>query len=296
MPTDNNDQDQPELTPEQQEQIEQALARARTAFTGISKVGCLGLIFRGFAGSFLRLPRFTARRFAAVGLGLLIVALSITTCSVGVNLANLTAQYGEPVPATKDAARGFVERAAAAIQNAPANRSFRISISDAEATSALSLGMMLPELTRALETVPRDELEQTNDIEQLRQLLREHETSANENKTVRDRVAALFNPNIRTGDVQVRFTGAGEIVAAGYVQAWRFQQPALVIFAPKASSGQLELDFVRGKLGRLPAPSWAFNLLGNLVASVILQGRDYAEISDITVEEGRLTFAARITR
>ena len=96
--------------------------------------------------------------------------------------------------------------------------------------------------------------------------------------------------------MQVRFTGAGEIVVAGYVQAWRFKQPALVVFAPRARSGTLELDFVKGRLGRLPAPSWAFDLLGRLAASLILQGRDYAEISNLTVAPGRLTFEARVTR
>jgi hypothetical protein len=127
-------------------------------------------------------------------------------------------------------------------------------------------------------------------------VLREREATARDSMSFRQRVAALFDPRIRTGDVQVRFTGQGEIVLAGYVEAWRFRQPALVVFAPRARSGELELNFVKGQLGRLPAPAPAFDLLGKLVASLILQGRDYAEISHLQVQQGRLTFEAVVAR
>ena len=92
--------------------------------------------------------------------------------------------------------------------------------------------------------------------------------------------------------MQVRFTGSGDVVVAGYVQAWGWRQPGLVVFAPRAQRGVLELDFVKGRLGRMPAPAWAFDMLGRLVASLILLGDDYAEISDLTVTEGRLAFEA----
>ncbi len=200
------------------------------------------------------------------------------------------------MPATTNAARQFIERTTAAVQNASTNRRFRITISEGEATSVLSLGLMTPELMRAMETMSAEEIQQANDIEGLRAILRERDASARENRTLWQRFAGLFDPRLRTGDVQVQFTGNGEIVVAGYVQAWRWQVPALVVFAPHQRSGELELDFVQGKLGRLPAPAGAFNMLGGLVASLLLQGRDYAELSNITVEEGRLTFEAAITR
>ena len=56
-----------------------------------------------------------------------------------------------------------------------------------------------------------------------------------------------------------------------------------------------ELDFVRGQLGRLPAPEWAFDKLGDLLSSLILLGQDYAEISELSVTEGRMTFVGRVT-
>jgi hypothetical protein len=228
-------------------------------------------------------------------IGLLVVVASITTCSAGVDLASLTAEYGDPVPTSTDAARRFVERTAAAVQSAAASRRLSISVSESEATSALSLGLMMPELMRAMETMPAEEIQQAKDIEEVRELIREHEAVEPGSRTLGQRVAALLDPRLRTGDVQVRFTGNGEIVIAGYVHAWRWRQPALVVFAPSARAGELQLDFVKGRLGRLPAPAWAFDLLGNLVTSLILMGQDYAEISNLTVTEGRLTFEATVT-
>ena len=284
------------LTAEQQEQVQQALTRAKTAFKGVSRAGILGLLVRGMFKRLFRLPRFSKRKIAFFGIGLVVLVLSVATCSAGVNLTSLTAEYGEPVPATTEAARRFAERTATAIQNAPANRRFRISISETEATSALSLGLLTPELMQAMEAMPPDEIQQFTDIGELRTAIREREEAARETRTFPQKIAGLFDPRLRTGDVQVRFTGQGEIVVAGYVQAWRFQQPVLVVFAPRAASGELELDFVKGQVGRLPAPAPAFDLLGQLAASLILQGRDYAEISRLQVEQGRLTFEASVTQ
>ena len=291
-----NNDPQEGLTPEQQEQVEQALTRARTVIGRVTKGGLVGLILRGVFRSFTRRLRFSGRKVVFFFVGLLIIALSVVTCSAGVDLQSLTAEYGEPVPATKAAAQRFLERTATAIQNAPNNRRLRIAVSEVEATSALSLGLMMPELMQAMETIPPERLQQANSIEDMRAILREHEAAQRERRTFWQRVAAIFDPRLRTGDVQVQFTGAGEIVVAGYVKAWMWQQPALVVFAPRARTGQLEFDFVKGKLGRLPAPEWAFDQLGRLVSSLILQGREYAEISNLTVSEGRLTFEAAVTR
>jgi len=286
----------PRPTPEEQQQIDEAMSRARSAVKGVARVGLVGMALRGLFRSVFRLPRIGRRKVVVLGIGLLIVVSSIVTCSAGVNLTTLTAEYGEPIPATIEAAQRFAQRTARAVQSASTSRRFRITIPETEATAALSLGLMIPELMLALDSLPPETLAQVRSIEDLREILRRREETARQSRTFQKRVAALFDPRLRTGDVQVRFTGAGEIVVAGYVQAWRFKQPALVVFAPRARSGALELDFVKGRLGRLPAPSWAFDQLGRLAASLILQGRDYAEISNLTVDAGRLTFEARVTR
>lgn len=287
------------LTPEQQKQVDEAMARARTALRGLGGFAGAGLLRtagRGFLRSFVRLPRIRGRRLAFLVIGLAVALLSVATCSAGVSLRSLTSEYGEPVPATIEAAQRLVQRTATSVQAATASRRFRITMTEAEATSALSLGLLIPELMQALDTIPAERLREAKTIEELRAVLRERESAQREGRPLGERLTGVLDPRLRTGDVQVRFTGDGHIVMAGYVQAWRWQQPALAVFAPRAGAGRLELHFVRGRLGRLPAPSWAFDRLGGLLASLILQGRDYAEITDITVEAGRFTFEAALSR
>jgi hypothetical protein len=261
---------------------------------GASAGGVLLALARGIARRStrrtLRRQRRRLPRLRLLVFGLAIMLLSITTCSAGVDLASLTAEYGPAVPANRDAARRFVERVATAVRTAPASRQLRIEITDVEATSALSLGLMMPELMQAMETMTAEEVQRFDDLAELREHLRARTTTRDDNATVFRRIGAILDPRIRSGDVQVRFTAGGEIVMAGYIQAWRWQQPALVVFAPRARSGELELDFRRGRLGRVPAPERAFDRLAGLATSVILQGREYAEITELTVEDGRLTF------
>ena len=109
------------------------------------------------------------------------------------------------------------------------------------------------------------------------------------------RLLLKLDPRIRTGDIQVRFEESGEVVAAGYVQAWRFRLPGLFVVAPSATGGRLTLDFVSGRLGRLPLPEFAFDWVGGMLARGIMLGQGYAEISELSVADGKLTFAARVT-
>ena len=283
-----------DLTPEQRRQISNAMEQASVQLGRLGKIGCMGLIGRMLFG-WIRLPRLRARRVGVFLFGILIVVLSVTTCSWGMDPATLTADYGTPVPATKDAASRLLTRAGNAIRNAPNSRNLRISVTEEEATSALSLGMLLPEVMRAMESIPAEELEAIPTVEGMRERLRQEEEAALESRTLTQRIFGFFDPRLRTGDTQVRFTADGEIVVGGYIQAWRWKQPALVVVAPRATSGELALDFVRGQLGRLPAPEWAFDKLGELLSSLILLGQDYAEITEMTVTEGRMSFLGRVT-
>lgn len=255
------------------------------------------------------------RRITPFAIGVLIMLLSVTTCSSGVEVAALAEEYGPPVPATREAALGFVNRTTAALREAPATRRLSLQVTESEATSALSLGLMIPELMLAMESMTQEEVQAFDDLDELRDHLRRRASrgasgapgsgASGSGSSVEmegyapawsERVRNVFDPRLRSGDVQVRFTPAGEVVVAGYVQAWRWKQPALVVFAPRAQSGELELEFRRGQLGRIPAPRWAFNGLGRLVASLVLQGREYAEISQLTVADGTLSFTGVLHR
>ena len=279
--------------------IEQARGQVGPALAGLSVTGILGGMFRRRFRRSLggrRRRRKLLRRF---GFGLLIVVSSVATCSFGVDPSTLTAAYGDPVPATRDDAARVLTRGAEAVQRAPDAGAVRITMTEEEATSALSLGMMLPELLLASERIPQGELAQAEDLDALRERVWAEADAQRaemaEGLGLMERLVVKLDPKIRTGDVQVRFRGSGEVVVAGYVQAWRFRQPGIFVVAPRAQGGELELDFVSGKLGRVPLPEFAFDWMGGMVASAILLGRDHAEVSEITVGDGTFTFEGRLT-
>jgi hypothetical protein len=247
-----------------------------------------------------RFARLLGRRMRAFAFGLLIVVLSVTTCSFGVDPASLTAPFGPPVTASAQDALRFVEKGARAMEALGAGSTLRVSVTEAEATSALSFGMMLPELMTTLGRIPPEELRAATDLEVLR------ERVWREGQAVRDsllaevpwsvRLVEKLDPRLRTSDVQVRFQESGQVVVAGAVHAWRFRQPLMFVVAPSARSGELELDFVEGRLGRLPAPAFLFDLAGDAIARAVLLGRDYAEVVDLTVAAGTVSFEGRIGR
>ncbi len=234
------------------------------------------------------------------GWGAVIVVLSITTCSAGVDSSALTAEWGDPVPASTASAARVLTRGAEVLQQAPETGAVRLTITESEATSALSLGLMISDLMQAAGRIPQEELQEAPDLEALRERIwaaaEQQRQELAERSGLFSRLLIRLDPRIRTGDVQVRFEPTGEVVMAGFVQAWRFRLPGLFVFAPSAGRGTLDLDFVSGRLGRLPLPAFVFDLAGGMVARGILLGQGYAQISEISVSDGALTFAARVTQ
>lgn len=289
-----------------QEKAAEALAQARSTLREhAGKIGGLGLgaligrMVLGRVRRWLRrlVPR--GRLLRRFGFGTLIVVLSVATCSFGVDTSALTAAWGEPVPAsTEDAAR-VLTRGIEVLRQAPETGAVRLTLTESEATSALSIGLMMSDLMLVAGRIPQEEIQQAPDLDAMRIRIWEeadrHREEIAERSGVAQRILLKLDPRIRTGDIQVRFEPSGEVVVAGYVQAWRFRQPGLFVVAPSASEGELILDFVSGKLGRLPLPPFVFDWFGGMVARGILLGQGYAEVSEISVGDGTLTLAARVT-
>lgn len=269
------------------------------ALSGLSVAGIAGGMVRGRMRRGLRGRRRRGRLFRRFALGLLIVVGSVATCSFGVEPSQLTASYGDPVPATTEDARRVLTRGVETLQRAPQSGRVRLTLTEAEATSALGLGMMLPEMMQAAGRIPEEEIREIQDLDVLRARVREEAERQREEMAERlgffERILLAVDPKIRTGDVQVRFEEGGEVVVAGYVQAWRFRQPGIFVVAPRAAAGELDFDFVSGRVGRLPLPELVFDWVGKALATVILLGDGYAEVSEITVEDGTLTFEGRLT-
>jgi hypothetical protein len=283
------------------EALGEALEKLEEHAGGAARVGLAALLGGMLFGRVRRalqrlLPR--GRRLRRFGFGLLIVALSVTTCSFGVDPSSLTAEYGEPVTAsTGDAAR-VLTRGVDVLRAAPATGAVRLTMTESEATSALSIGLMIPDLMQAAGRIPEEEIQQAPDLEALRERVwREADLQRREiaeRSGPVERILLKLDPRIRTGDIQVRFEASGEVVVAGYVQAWRFRQPGMFVVAPSAQDGALELDFVSGRLGRLPMPELAFDWIGGAVARAILLGQGIAQVSEISVGDGTITLEARV--
>jgi hypothetical protein len=88
---------------------------------------------------------------------------------------------------------------------------------------------------------------------------------------------------------QVRFRADGQIIVAGYAQALGQRQPLRLVLAPRASQGELVLDFVEGKLGPVSVPELLIDQIGLGLSKLILAGQDYVEVSQIQVGNGTLT-------
>jgi hypothetical protein len=259
----------------------------------------VGAMLLGRARRSLRRLRPSARFMRRFGFGLLIVVLSVTTCSYGVDPVALTAPYGQPVTATTQDATRVLNRGVDVLRAAPDAGGVRFTVTESEATSALSIGLMMSDLMQVAGRIPREEIQEASDLEALRERIWYEAQRQREEVAARSgfaqRVLLKLDPRIRTGNIQVRFEGSGEVVVAGYVQAWRFRQPGIFVVKPSARNGEIDLDFVSGRLGRLPVPELVFDWFGEMVARTILLGRSYAEVSELSVGDGTLTFAARVT-
>lgn len=248
----------------------------------------MGIIRRFFR----RRRRFGRGRLFLLLAGVVVAGLSLTYCSSESDLETWTARYGPPVPVSEEAATSFFEKVARAGREGARTRSVSLTISEREATSALALGSEVAEVYQAMQTMTPEQLEAA-DPAQLRERVRRREARETDG-SLGARISHALNPRIGLREAQVRFLADGRIVVSGWVYAWRWRQPALIVVAPRAERGEMELDFVEGRLGRLPAPEWLFDQTGKLLSSVILMGREYAEITALRVERGRLVLRGQV--
>ncbi|MBN1260725.1 MAG: hypothetical protein JXB35_08600 [Anaerolineae bacterium] len=232
-----------------------------------------------------------------------VVALAFTGC------ARLGLGGGElpddgPAPAiSKEAAVRFIEKSLAASQSGLEAGAFTLTITDEEATSLLNIGAELADQLHSMQTIESLEqlqalqgtdglegLESAIDLERFQGLLGNGEGSS-----------AISLPDLRLrisiAEPQVHFKANGHVVLRGYAELGGGdepnRQPLRVVVAPRASEGELVLDFVEGQLGPVPVPELLFDLAGKGLAALLLAGQEYATITEITVGAGTFTLSGR---
>jgi hypothetical protein len=188
-------------------------------------------------------------------------------------------------------ARHFVEKALAAGQLAAETGRFELTVTEGEVTSFLNIGVLL---LRQSQRLPLEDLDQIQnvpglegvDIGQWQELLGQRERLPGGDRR-------RFRLRLTVHDALVRFRSNGHMVVRGDVRLLILRLPVRVVAAPRASEGELVLDFVEGQVAAVPMPELIFDLLGEGLSSAILLGQDYAQVTEITIGPGTLTVRGR---
>jgi hypothetical protein len=203
---------------------------------------------------------------------------------------------GAPIATSPQAAARFVQKLNTAGERAVDTRQLSLTVTESEVTSFLNLASLLtgqvPGLAslESLDGVPA--LQGTGEAAQLTEwldLLRTQEG-------LKDLDPSNLSLRLGIKEPEVRFKANGQIVVRGYVSVLFWRWPIRVVVAPRASQGELVLDFVEGRLGRIGMPEVVFDLLGKGVARAILAGREFAEVSQLRVDAGQLVITGRYKR
>jgi hypothetical protein len=206
---------------------------------------------------------------------------------------------GPRVATSPAAAQRFAEKVAAAGERAAESKRLRMTVTEAEVTSFLNIGS---EMARQLQAIYG-----VDSLAQLDQLQREQALQnveglpewAGSLETARGTLGLELPDDrlrVKIQQPEVRFERNGQIIVRGYAEILVLRQPLRLVMAPRASAGELVLDFVEGTLGPLSVPEGLVDLVGKGLARLILAGSDYVEVSKIEVTDGSLTLSGRYLR
>ena len=225
----------------------------------------------------------------------LLLALLLTACQQPGFLQSDLPDDGPPIATSQAAAVRFVEKVTAAGENAVETKRLSLTISEVELTSFLSVGAELAEQLRAHEVQNLADLErlqgsaELGEIEGLQEwmgLLRGREGSPG--------LGLLdLSLRVRIREPQVHFQSNGHIVIRGYAEVLGQRQALRLVLAPRASQGELVLDFVEGTLGPVAVPEQLIDQIGEGLARLVMAGDQYVEIRQILVDDGTITISGR---
>lgn len=234
-----------------------------------------------------------------------LIFLVVVAVAVGCERPTLTAEMtddGPAVPVTRESAISFIQKSVAAGQGASSGL-VSWQVTQEEVTSFIALGADLAELlqmqnrlgnltpaerARLDEILTRLEIDESQISTVLAQLEAQQEAAGLGGLPIPDLALRLL-----LREPQIYFRANGQIIARGYGEIRGRSQPIRLVFAPRASAGELELTFVEGMVGPIAVPDELINAVGSGVARAILAGNAYAEITELRVEEGVLTFGGQ---
>jgi hypothetical protein len=228
--------------------------------------------------------RRPSRLWMGISLAVLFGVL-VSSCA-GTQTGAFLPDEGPAVPVSKQAASRLFEKVLSAVESAAQTQSVRFTLTDEEVTSALALGAQFVTFTPAgpvIQGLPGSQSAQgAPGLEGMGQ------PNANGGG---NGAFSLTNFGLKIEKPQVRFTGDGRMILEGYGRVGSWRQPVRAVMAPRASDGELDLHFVKGRIGSLPLPAFIFNPIGKALASLILAGSDSLKIHEISIQQGSMTLS-----
>jgi hypothetical protein len=244
----------------------------------------------------VRIPNARSKtRFVALSLVVIVLAGLLAGCQRPEFLDAELPDDGAPIRTSPEAAMRFVEKVTAAGERASETKSLSLTVSQQEVTSFLDIGGIMAEQMQAMNLSSLGDVQQIDlaqglegveGLEQWQALLGQRDGLPN---------ISLSDLSLRVvvREPQVYFKGNGHLIVRGYAEALGQRQPVRLVFAPRASEGELVLDFVEGNLGPVEVPELLIDQVGKGLARAILAGQDYVEITKIDVGEGSMTLSGR---
>jgi hypothetical protein len=216
----------------------------------------------------------------------------LTSCA-GSGLLEAELPDDGPLPPTSTAAaRRFAEKAVAAGESVGGAGYFTIDLTEEEVTSFLNIGVVL---LQRFQSVPLESVEQLQSIPELEGIddLERWQELLDQRERLPDLGGGRLRLRLRIEEPAVHFRSNGHIIVRGSIRFMIVDLPVRIVAAPRASRGEIVLDFVEGQLGPVPMPEFVFDYLGRQLSRAILAGREYGEITEITVGDGVLTISGR---
>ena len=206
---------------------------------------------------------------------------------------------GPRIATSQAAGLRFAEKVATAGERAAESKRLRLTVTEREVTSFLNIGSEMSRQLQAIYGV--DELAQLSQLQREQAL--QNIDGLSEWAGLLERAQGSLGLDLPDGDLrvtiqepEVRFERSGQMIIRGYGAVLGFRLPLRLVMAPRASSGELVLDFVEGTLGPLSVPEGIVDLVGKGLARLILAGDDFVEVSKIEVADGSLTLSGQYLR
>ena len=201
---------------------------------------------------------------------------------------------GLPAAASREAAQRLIDNVTAAAQSAATTGHFSLSITEEEATSALTFYGGMLERFQVPPTEGSEQIEVIPDTEGV------DRDGWGELLSWRDRLPMGGEDGTLLGleleDPAVYFQGNGQLIVRGRIRLAVGRFPFRVVAAPHAAHGDLVLDFVEGRIGPFPMPHIVFDYLARGLARAVGAGQDYVEITEILVSNGVMTVGGQWKR